>query len=254
MNEQEHFYWIYGRHTVELLFKHAVNLVQCVYIQQKVSNVHNKNIEFLLKNCLGRKIKVIKQSKQWLDHKSQGGNHQGILVRCQLLKGLVERELPTFIAALPHNPLVLVLDKVQDPHNLGACFRNAEALGVDLIIFAKSGTVGLTSIVHKIASGATFTVPFLQAGNVMRVIKNLQQQGIWFVAITLTSGASTLNSLDLSVPTGLVIGSEGEGIGHGIEAQCDYRAYIPMLGSINSLNLSAACAISLYECQRQRSG
>lgn len=249
MNKQGHYHWIYGWHTIETLLKHSEDLIECIFLQK---GIQNKKAARLIQHCSARKIKVVQQAKEWLDKISQGEKHQGVLVQCKPLKGLVEAKCLTFINSLKHTPLVLVLDKIQDPHNLGACFRNAEAFGVDLIIFSKSGTVGLTSVVHKIASGATFKVPFLQAGNISRVIKQLQQQGIWFVATTLTSGAEDLNSLDLSVPTGIVIGSEGVGISHKIEEQCDYRAYIPMRGDINSLNLSAACAVSLYECQRQR--
>ena len=234
MNDQGDYSWVYGWHTVEALFKYSLESVHCVYVQQTLGGRQNKKIDYLLQNSRNRKIKVVTQNKQWLDQKSQGGNHQGIMVQCQLLKGLSEQELGRFINNLSHPPLVLVLDKIQDPHNLGACFRNADALGVDLIIFPKSRSVGITSIVHKIASGATFVVPFLQAVNLSRVIKELQQQGLWLVATTLVPGALQLNELDLKVPTGIVLGAEGEGISKKIAEQCDYQAYIEMLGSVQS--------------------
>jgi 23S rRNA (guanosine2251-2'-O)-methyltransferase len=148
-------------------------------------------------------------------------------------------------------PFLLLLDEVQDPHNLGACLRTADAAGVHALIAPKDNAVGLTPVVCKVASGAAETLPYIQVTNLARTMGHLKEQGIW---LTGTSGdADTeLYSADLTGPLGLVMGSEGTGLRRLTREHCDRLVRLPMCGTVESLNVSVAAGVCLYEALRQR--
>ncbi|MCU7862207.1 MAG: 23S rRNA (guanosine(2251)-2'-O)-methyltransferase RlmB, partial [Candidatus Thiodiazotropha sp. (ex Lucinoma kastoroae)] len=143
------------------------------------------------------------------------------------------------------------LDGVQDPHNLGACLRTADAAGVNAIIAPRDRSVGLTPTVRKVASGAAETVPFIQVTNLARTLKWLKSEGIWLIG-TAEEATQTLYEADLSGPLAIVMGGEGKGLRRLTGEQCDLLVKLPMAGSVESLNVSVAGGISLYEAVRQR--
>jgi 23S rRNA (guanosine2251-2'-O)-methyltransferase len=140
---------------------------------------------------------------------------------------------------------------VQDPHNLGACLRTANAAGVHAVIAPRDRSVGLTAIVRKVASGAAETTPFIQVSNLGRTLRWLKEQGVWVAGLS-GEGDSELYSIDLRGPLALVLGAEGAGLRHLTMELCDYRLRIPMQGTVESLNVSVATGICLYEVVRQR--
>jgi 23S rRNA (guanosine2251-2'-O)-methyltransferase len=149
------------------------------------------------------------------------------------------------------NVLLLVLDGVTDPHNLGACMRNAAAMGVHAVIAPKDKAVGLTPAARKAASGATERVPFIQVTNLVRSLKSLKQSGVWIVGTAIEDG-EPLDKMDLVSPVALVMGAEGSGLRRLTRETCDHLAYIPISREQNSLNVSVAAGICLYEARRQR--
>ena len=149
------------------------------------------------------------------------------------------------------NPFVLILDGIQDPHNLGACLRTADAAGVDAVIIPKDRAVSLTDTVRKIACGAAETVPFFQVTNLATVMKKLKENGIWLVG-TSDRAKQSLYDLDLRTPTGIVIGGEADGVRRLTGDSCDFLVSIPMLGEVPCLNASVATGVTLFEVVRQR--
>lgn len=163
---------------------------------------------------------------------------------------LGEAELRQLIGAAA-NPLVLVLDCVQDPHNLGAILRTAEAAGVDAVVAPKDKSAGLTETVRRVSVGAADRVPFVQVTNLVRALEALKQEGLWLVGTT-DHAAECLYQLDLTVPLALVMGSEEKGMRRLTEERCDFRAAIPMAGAVGCLNVSVAAGVCLFEAVRQR--
>jgi 23S rRNA (guanosine2251-2'-O)-methyltransferase len=148
-------------------------------------------------------------------------------------------------------PLLLILDGVQDPHNLGACLRVADGMGVHAVVAPKDRAVGLNQTVHKVASGAAEAVPFITVTNLARTLRDLKDKGIW-VAGTGETGSVSLYEAKLEGPLALVLGAEGEGLRRLTLETCDQLISIPMLGQVESLNVSVAAGICLYEARRQR--
>ena len=149
--------------------------------------------------------------------------------------------------------LVLVLDGVQDPHNLGACLRTADAAGVGLVILPKDGSAGLTPVARRSAAGAAEVMPILFATNLARVLRRLKDSGVW-LAGTADGAEKDIYQADLDGPLALVMGSEGKGMRRLTAELCDFLVNIPMQGSVNSLNVSVATGVYLFEIKRQRAG
>lgn len=186
-----------------------------------------------------------------LDKLVNGEAHQGVVVRYNGTPPRDEKDMESLLDGLAHAPLLLVLDQVQDPHNLGACLRTADGAGVDAVIAPRDRAVGLTPTVHKVASGAAQTVPFIQVGNLARALKTLKQRGVWLVG-TDDTAEQTLFQADLAGPTALVMGAEDTGLRRLTREACDFLVSLPMQGTVPSLNVSVATGIALYEAVRQR--
>jgi len=148
-------------------------------------------------------------------------------------------------------PLLLILDGIKDPHNLGACLRSADAAGVHAVVVPKDRSVALTRTVRMIACGAAEKVPFVQVTNLARCMKQLQDMGVWLVG-TIANVSQTLYDLDLRGPLAFVMGSEGKGLRRLTAERCDFLVSIPMAGSVESLNVSVATGVCLFEAVRQR--
>jgi 23S rRNA (guanosine2251-2'-O)-methyltransferase len=169
------------------------------------------------------------------------------------IPGLDENQILELIDRLDHQPLLLILDTVQDPHNLGACLRTADAVGVDAVIAPKDRSVGLTDTVSRVACGGAERVPFAQVTNLARLIEHLKKKNIWVIGTDADVAASEdIYTADLSGPIALVMGSEGEGLRRLTRESCDRIVRIPMKGSVESLNVSVAAGICLFEIARRR--
>ncbi|WP_306304395.1 23S rRNA (guanosine(2251)-2'-O)-methyltransferase RlmB [Methylogaea oryzae] len=163
-----------------------------------------------------------------------------------------ENELMDLLTRLDHPPLLLVLDQVQDPHNLGACLRTCDAAGVDGVVVTRDQSVALTPTVLKVASGAAETVPVFRITNLARTLRDLKDAGLWIAGASGDAPQSVYDA-DLKGPLALVVGGEGKGMRRLTREHCDLLVSLPMRGQVESLNLSVAAGVLLYEVQRQRS-
>lgn len=237
-----------GIHAVTSALKSAPGDVQWLKIHADGKNKRLREIE---SRAHGSGIKISKVKLAELDMLSDQQKHQGVIAGFSGSNITGEGQLTSVLEAIEGTPLVLVLDGVQDPHNLGACLRTAEAAGVHLVVTCKDHSSGITPVVRRAACGAAETIPIIQATNLSRVLKALKKRGIWLAG---TSGAATddLYHTDLTGPIGLVMGSEGAGMRRLTGELCDYLVSIPMVGGVESLNVSVATGVCLYEINRQR--
>lgn len=237
----------FGIHAATALFSSQVENIECLYIQK---DRQDKRLQGIIDKANHYGIPVILQSKKKIDDLSEEGKHQGVIIRCY--QPIAAQTVEQLLHSLTHDPFLLVLDEVKDPHNLGACLRSADAAGVDAIIITKNNSVGLTPSVKKIASGAAETVPVIEVTNLANTIKTLQTAGIWIVG-TSDKATQTLYETPLTGPLALVLGSEERGLRQLTQKYCDHLVKIPMKGYVKSLNVSVAAGVCLFEVIRQRS-
>ena len=193
-------------------------------------------------------------NRKVLDDKSEGEQHQGVVARVKPGKTFTEADLDDILAAAERKqqaPFLLILDGVTDPHNLGACLRNADAAGVQAIIVPKDNAARVTATVRKVAVGAAESVPLVQVTNLSRTMKALQQMGVWIIG-TAGETDNCLYDEKLSGPMALVMGAEGKGMRRLTRENCDQLVKLPMAGTVSSLNVSVATGICLFEIVRQR--
>ncbi len=162
-----------------------------------------------------------------------------------------EEDLFNLIERLEQPPFLLILDGVQDPHNLGACLRSADAAGIQAVVVPKDRSVSLTDTVRRIACGAAENVPFITVTNLVRTLKQLKTAGLWLVG-TADQAEQSLYDIDLKGPLALVVGAEGKGLRRLTREACDFLIHIPMAGSVECLNVSVATGVCLFEAVRQR--
>jgi len=196
-------------------------------------------------------IEPEKVDRKRLDRLADNNNHQGIVIEVEMPGELSESDLKTAVENLAETALFLVLDNVQDPHNLGACLRTADATGVQGVIITKDNATGITPTVCKVASGAAETVPVYQVTNLARTLRWLKGEGLWIMGAAGET-TETVYKTDFTVPMALVVGAEGKGLRRLTKEQCDVLVSVPMLGQVDSLNLSVATGVLLYEVVRQR--
>jgi len=237
-----------GIHAVSSALKAAAGDVEWLRI---VADSKNKRLAEVESRAHGSGVKVIKVKVSELDRLSDQQRHQGVIAGFKGSNIAAEGRLDTVLDAIEGIPLILVLDGVQDPHNLGACLRTAEAAGVDLVIICKDHSAGITPVVRRAASGAAETLLVIQATNLARVLRTLKKRGIW-LAGTSDAASESLYATDLTGPLALVMGSEGSGLRRLTSELCDYLINIPMAGQVESLNVSVATGVCLYEINRQR--
>ena len=196
-------------------------------------------------------VRVIPVDAKRLDGLAGGSRHQGVIAVAAPV------QMPQFIEdvleGLEEPPLLLLLDGVQDPHNLGACLRVADGAGAHAVIAPKDRSCGLTTAAIKVASGAAETVPYIVVTNLARTMRDLKERGIWMIG-TADDAPQTLWQAKLDGAIGLVLGAEGEGLRRLTRDTCDHLVSIPMLGSVESLNVSVASGVCLYEARRKRAG
>ena len=238
----------YGAHAVKTLIQYAPAQINKVYFQEDKAKELLKEYKAIHGDLV---FEYELASKASLDKRSQTSVHQGVLAVCKPHHYYHENDLSELLANSTEAPLVLVLDGIQDPHNFGACLRTAEASGVTCVIIAKDQAVGLTPVVHKSSCGASMLVPIVRVTNLVRAMEKLKSLGLWIVGTSL-EGTTSIYGHDFKGPTAIVLGNEGQGIRKHTAAHCDYLATIPMKGKIESLNISVANAVCLYEVLRQR--
>ena len=240
---------IYGLHTV----RHALeqlpeNIIEIFVDKSKGSN---SDIERMLELANAAKIQVQKVSREYLDKQSGAALHQGVVVKQRSSKKSNDGDLDTLLTKDDEALLFLVLDGVQDPQNLGACLRSANAAGVDAVLLSKDRSAVVNATVSKVASGAAENTLIITVSNIARTLRKLQEVGVWIVG-TSVDVKKSLYELDLTVSTAIVMGSEGKGLRQNTREHCDHLVKLPMQGVVESLNVSVASGVCLYEVLRQR--
>jgi 23S rRNA (guanosine2251-2'-O)-methyltransferase len=239
--------FIYGIHAVSAVLEKTPDRLIEVFV---LKDRQDRRLLPVLNELQRLGISIQQMSRQALDKKSQGASHQGMMAKVKPAKTLNEHDLDALLTAVEH-PLLLVLDGVTDPHNLGACLRNADAAGVTAVIVPKDKSAPLNATVSKVACGAAESVPLVRVTNLARTMKALQEQGVWFVG---TAGEATQDIFQskLTGSLAIVMGAEGDGMRRLTRETCDALVKIPMSGSVSSLNVSVATGICLFEAVRQR--
>ncbi len=241
--------WLYGIHTIAAVLNKHPDRVLEIKLQESRDDKRLGEIARLAQQA---GVSCQRVGKQQLDHQFPDANHQGVAARCKLAQPLDENQLYDLVERKQGPVLLLVLDSVTDPHNLGACLRSADAAGVDAVVTTKDKSAGLTPVVRRVAVGAAEVVPFVQVTNLARTLQILQEHNVWLIGTELDASAKSLYESDLSGSIAIVMGAEGSGLRRLTRETCDQLAYIPMQGDVQSLNVSVATGICLFEAVRQR--
>lgn len=237
-------YWTGGVHAVEEALRRGR-----VLRLEVADHKRSKNVLALIEAARQAGVDVQTVPAHHVDMNLPGVRHQGVAALCQNADMRHERWQDAVAGV--DKPFILILDHLEDPHNLGACLRSAQAAGVHAVLLPNSRAADLTPSARKVASGAAEQLPVFRVPNLKREAEAMKKQGIWIVG-GAGEGAQSLYSLDLTVPLALIVGNEGGGLRHGLRESCDYLAAIPMPGDMESLNVSVACGIMLFETVRQR--
>jgi 23S rRNA (guanosine2251-2'-O)-methyltransferase len=196
-------------------------------------------------------VPVQRMERDQLDALTEGVRHQGVVARVARRASVDESCLDDLVKEHGTGLLLLVLDGVQDPHNLGACLRTADAAGVQAVIIPRDNAVAVTATVRKVASGAAEALPVVTVTNLSRALEHLRQLGVWLVG-TADAADKSLYDIDLTGPIAIVLGAEGKGMRRLTRERCDFLVRIPMSGAVESLNVSVAAGVCLFESRRQR--
>ena len=239
---------LFGLHSVQAALDYSPNKIHKAWVD---SGRQDKRLAQAVDDLLALGIEPEKVDRKKLDRLSDNNNHQGIVIEVEMPGEMSESDLKTAVENLSETALFLVLDNVQDPHNLGACLRTADATGVHGVIITKDNATGITPTVCKVASGAAETVPVYQVTNLSRTLRWLKGEGLWIMGAAGET-AETVYKTDFTVPMALVVGAEGKGLRRLTKEQCDVLVSVPMKGQVDSLNLSVATGVLLYEAVRQR--
>ncbi len=243
-----------GIHAVRHALKNAsANVLEMWVLENKKSAKGISEILELAKNAHVTVQFVANKTLDKLTHQAnQQVNHQGVVIRRKVTGKESKIDLASVLEIEDGGKaLVLVLDGVQDPHNLGACLRTADAVGVRAVILPKDRAVGLNETVRKVACGAAENTPVIHVTNLSRALREIQDAGIWVIG-TADEAENTIYEEDLTSPIALVMGSEGQGLRQNTRKHCDKLVNIPMAGVVESLNVSVAAGVCLYEARRQR--
>ncbi len=239
---------VFGLHAVQSLFESKPERVLELLVQKGRTD---KRINALVEEArsLGVAVKFVDRSR--LDSKVDDGVHQGIVARVAQAKVYREADLEDLLDGLEEPPFLLILDGVTDPHNLGACLRTADAAGVHAVITPRDKSASLNATASKVACGAADNVPLVQVTNLSRTMQWLKERGIWMIG-TAGESSGNLYQSDLKGALALVMGAEGKGMRRLTRDNCDSLMFIPMAGSVSSLNVSVATGVCLFEAVRQR--
>ena len=239
---------LFGFHAVGVRLKTAAASVSEVHVD---ASRRDQRMRQLVERAQAAGVRVVDSDDARLTQMAGAPRHQGVVARVTPLPQ--SHSLDDLLDAVEGPPLLLVLDGVTDPHNLGACLRVADGAGVHAVVAPKDHAVGLNATVAKVASGAAETVPYLMVTNLARTLGELKERDLRVVG-TSDDAATTIYDVDLRGPVALVLGAEGAGLRQLTRRSCDELVRIPMAGAVESLNVSGAAGVCLYEALRQRRG
>jgi 23S rRNA (guanosine2251-2'-O)-methyltransferase len=236
---------IYGIHAVAQRLRQAPgDCIELICVEQP-----NARLRDLIALAQAANIEVKREPREALDKLSDGKRHQGCILETR--RSASRTDWSACLAAINERSLFLILDGVQDPHNLGACLRSADAAGVDAVIIPRQRAARLTASVRKVAAGAAESVPLLEVANIARSLDDLKQAGVWIYG-ACGEAAESIYQQRFEGPVALVMGGEGSGLRRLTREGCDHLVSLPMRGRVESLNVSVATGICLYEIQRAR--
>jgi 23S rRNA (guanosine2251-2'-O)-methyltransferase len=241
--------WIVGINPVEGALTNDATRVREVLVEQ---GQRNARVQELATRAKALNIPVHHRPREQLDKLAGEARHQGVVALYEAPPMGNENDILGLVEAAGQDALVLVLDGVTDPHNLGACLRSAAAARVTAVIVPKDRAVGLTPVVRRASAGGADRVPLIAATNLARALRTLKDAGVWITGLAGDTDTS-IYSIDMKGPVALVLGSEGEGMRRLTRETCDFVAQIPMPGTMESLNVSVATGVVLFEALRQRS-
>ncbi len=237
---------IHGFHAVTAKLRHASDDVKEIFVAEGRQDARMRD---LVKAAAAAGVRMLPIEAARLDGMAGGAKHQGVVARVAATAKYVT--LDDVMENLSESALLLILDGVTDPHNLGACLRVADAAGCHAVLAPKDRACGLNATAIKVASGAADTVPYIMVTNLARSLRELQEQGVWVVGAA-GEAEKDLYAIDQKGPLAWVLGAEGAGLRRLTRDTCDELARIPMFGSVESLNVSVASGICLFEARRQR--
>ncbi len=239
---------IFGIHAVLSAMRDDPSNILEVWVDR---HRHDGRMRSLVDKANRSGLKVYLVDTKTLQRQVGLERHQGVVARYRSYRSLTEDDLAGILTTAGQQPLLLVLDGITDPRNLGACMRTAEAVGVNAVIAPSDRAARITPSVRKVASGAAQRVPYVTVKNLARCLRYLKIEGIWLLGAD-DGAANCLFDLDLARPLALILGEEGRGLRSLTRELCDYLAFLPMVGQVESLNVSVATGICLYEALRQR--
>lgn len=238
--------YIHGFHAVLAKLRHQPSAVHEIFVDAMRQDGRSRD---LLDRAEANGVRVIPTDAKRLDGMAPPGKHQGVVARVS--GEMAHVSLDDLLDGLSEPPLLLILDGVTDPHNLGACLRVADGVGAHAVIAPKDRACGVNQTVQKVACGAAEHVPFITVTNLARTLRELKERDIWVIG-TADETSSELYTADWPAATAWVMGAEGEGMRRLTRENCDQLVRIPMLGSVESLNVSVASGVCLYEARRRR--
>ena len=247
MTRHDNDNWIAGINAVASALENDPVNVREMMIEARARNPRLTELSELAR---GQGIAVRTVGAEVLERIAGGVRHQGIVAHYAAVRSFDEDDLQALVDAA-EKPLFLILDGVQDPHNLGACLRSAAAAGVTAVVIPKDKAVAVNATVRKTSAGAADRVPVVRVTNLARALKDMKDAGVWFVGLA-GEATQSLYAMDLKGPIGIVMGGEGEGLRRLTREHCDWLAKIPMVAEVESLNVSVATGIALFEAVRQR--
>ncbi len=242
---------IFGIHAVENALKTG-DQVKCIWLQK---DAQNKRLLNLLDTVKQSQVELNRVSLQELD-KLCDDRHQGVVASIHAVHLKSEKDLKVRLQSWTNDhqvsPLILILDCIEDPRNLGACLRSADAAGVTAVVFGKDKSASITPVAHKTAAGAVEHLEIFQVTNLVRAIDGIKKAGVWVYGTALETDSQNIYQTDLTGPIAIVMGNEGKGLRHLVKQSCDHLIHIPMAGEVQSLNVSVATGVALFEVIRQR--
>ncbi len=235
-----------GFHAVAARLRHAPASIKDIYVEEAR---RDRRMLTLVEQAQAAGCKVHPVAQTRLDGLAKGQRHQGVVALAESLE--LAMDVDEVLDDADGPAFLLVLDGVTDPHNLGACLRTADGAGVHAVIAPRDRAVGLNTTVQRVACGAADSVPYLTVTNLARTLRSLKERGVWVVG-TDDDATDTMYDVDARQPIAWVMGAEGEGMRRLTRETCDQLVRIPMQGSVESLNVSVASAVCMYETLRQR--
>lgn len=241
-------HYVYGLHAVTALLQNPHRKIRQLFV---ANDRQDQRMNKLLALAASNSVATDSMSMQKLNLRFPDAIHQGVVALASPLPDFNESHLLELLAACEQAPLILILDGVTDPHNLGACLRTADAAGVDFVIIPKDRNASVTPVVSKVACGAAESMPLVRVTNLARAMEIIKQEGVWIYGAA-GEATSLVYQIDYRTASAIVMGAEGDGMRRLTREHCDELFSLPMCGTVESLNVSVATGVALYEVVRQR--